>query len=183
MKKVEFYNSPDGSVVEKPFGEPFFVYDQSCKAITDEMIAKIRNLYPEAFKALAELYSKSERNKDFFEFRIVHRFIRCNFGEFDALSYDINTAGALCIEDVRCPLRGECLMEGVICKPRLQTELTNREREVALLLGQGLTNSEIAEELCISPFTVRRHIATIKERSGLKHTAQIRVKFANEKDN
>jgi len=55
--------------------------------------------------------------------------------------YDINTAGALCIEDVRCPLRGECLMEGVICKPRLQTELTNREREVALLLGQGLTNS------------------------------------------
>jgi len=55
--------------------------------------------------------------------------------------------------------------------------------EVALLLGQGLTNSEIAEELCISPFTVMRHIATINERSGLKHTAQIRVKFANEKDN
>ena len=39
--------------------------------------------------------------------------------------------------------------------------LTDREREVLDLLGQGLTNKEIAENLVISTNTVKRHIKSI----------------------
>ena len=141
------------------------------------MIVLIRDLYPAAFTALAELYSKSERNKDFFEFRIVHRFIRCNFGEYDALSYDINSVGELNMEDVRCPLRGECLFEGLICRSPMNTELSPRESEVAHLLAKGYSRQEVAYELEISIYTVTRHITNIKARLHLKTTNQIIAKF------
>lgn len=177
LERIEFYNCPDGSVNIKPFGQPMFVYDESCKKITQEMIVLIRDLYPAAFTALAELYSKSERNKDFFEFRIVHRFIRCNFGEYDALSYDINSVGELNMEDVRCPLRGECLFEGLICRCPMNTELSPRESEVAHLLAKGYSRQEVAVELEISIYTVTRHITNIKARLHLKTTNQIIAKF------
>ncbi|MBQ7851337.1 MAG: helix-turn-helix transcriptional regulator [Muribaculaceae bacterium] len=177
LERIEFYNCPDGSVNIKPFGQPMFVYDESYKKITQEMIVLIRDLYPAAFTALAELYSKSERNKDFFEFRIVHRFIRCNFGEYDALSYDINSVGELNMEDVRCPLRGECLFEGLICRCPMNTELSPRESEVAHLLAKGYSRQEVADELEISIYTVTRHITNIKARLHLKTTNQIIAKF------
>ena len=141
------------------------------------MMVLIRDFYPGAFKALSELYSKSERNRDYFEFRIVHRFIRCNFGEFDALSFDIGADGGFNVEDVRCPLRGECLLEGVICKPQMQTKLTERESDVAVRLSKGMSKQDIAEDLSISIYTVARHIANIKLRMNFKHTYQIIAYF------
>lgn len=177
LERIEFYNCPDGSINVKPFDKPMFVYDMSQRHITEEMIVLIRDLYPGAFSALSQLYSKSERNKDYFEFKIVHRFIRCNFGEYDALSYDISQVGCFNVEDVRCPMRGECLFEGIICKPTLQTTLSQREQEVATLLAQGLCRQEVADELSISVYTVNRHIANIKARMHFKHTQQIITHF------
>lgn len=177
LERIEFYNCPDGSVNFKPFDKPVAVYDMSCRHITEEIIVLIRDLYPAAFAALSRMYSQSERNKDFFEFRIVHRFIRCNFGEYDALTYDISQVGVFNIEDVRCPLRGECMYEGVICKPTLQTKLSQREQEVAELLALGLSRQEIADELTISIYTVSRHIANIKARMHFRHTQQIITHF------
>ncbi|WP_297071262.1 response regulator transcription factor [uncultured Duncaniella sp.] len=177
LEKTEFYNCPDGSINVKPYDKPMFVYDQSCRKVTEEMLILIRDLYPGAFTALSELYSRSERNREFFEFRIVHRFIRCNFGEYDALSYDINGVGEFNFEDVRCPMRGECLFEGEICKPVLQTRLSAREQEVAELLSEGLCPAEIGEELQISIMTVRNHIQHIKARLHLKNTSQIVARF------
>lgn len=177
LEKIEFYNCPDGSINVKPFDKPMFVFEQNCRKVTEEMLILIRDLYPAAFTALSELYSKSERNREYFEFRIVHRFIRCNFGEYDALSYDINQVGEFNFEDVRCPMRGECIFEGVICKPTLQTELSPRESEVASLLAAGLSPLEIGEELQISVLTVRNHIQHIKARLHLKNTTQIISRF------
>lgn len=40
-------------------------------------------------------------------------------------------------------------------------DLTEREREVLVLIAQGYTNQAIAEQLVISPKTVRNHISSI----------------------
>ena len=173
LEKYEFFNAPDGSVYVKPFDKPMFVYDISCKQITDELIVLIRDLYPGAFNALSKLYSKSELNHGFFIFKIVHRFIRCNLGENDTLNFDINRVGSINVEEVRCPMRGECLYEGIICKPTLQSKLSDREEKVGRLLATGLSNMEVAEELGISLCTVHRHIANIKARLHFKNTNQI----------
>jgi DNA-binding NarL/FixJ family response regulator len=39
--------------------------------------------------------------------------------------------------------------------------LTDREREVLALVGRGLTNSEIGEELFLSPLTAKTHVSRI----------------------
>jgi len=46
-------------------------------------------------------------------------------------------------------------------RPPLCDDLTEREREVLTLIGQGNSNKEIARELCISEKTVKNHIANI----------------------
>jgi RNA polymerase sigma factor (sigma-70 family) len=44
--------------------------------------------------------------------------------------------------------------------PVLQS-LTDREREVLVLLARGLTNKEIARDLTITPNTVKRHLKSL----------------------
>jgi DNA-binding CsgD family transcriptional regulator len=51
---------------------------------------------------------------------------------------------------------------------RRKSTLTPREREVFRLLAEGLTATEIAEELVLSPLTVRTHIQNGKDRLGAK---------------
>ena len=46
-------------------------------------------------------------------------------------------------------------------------QLTPREREVARLAYSGLTNPEIADRLCISQYTVKRHMHSIFEKLGI----------------
>lgn len=179
LANLEFYTCPDGAVNIKPMEGAMFPYDTSCRNITEEMMVIIRDRYPEAFAALSQIYSRSEKNKIFYEYNMVHRFIRCNFGEYDTLSCDVSHSGDLNIEEVKCPLRGECIHEGVICKPRLQTALSEREHEVATLLGSGMTKQDVADELHISICTVSRHVANIKARLHFKHTHQIVSHFHN----
>lgn len=52
-------------------------------------------------------------------------------------------------------------------------DLTSREREVVALIGQGRSNSEIAETLVLSKRTVEKHIANILAKLGLASRAQI----------
>lgn len=53
--------------------------------------------------------------------------------------------------------------------PPLLTTLTQREREVLVLLTRGLTNKAIAETLYITPNTVKRHLKSIFAKLGV-HT-------------
>ncbi len=44
---------------------------------------------------------------------------------------------------------------------RLDSSLTDREQEIALLVGQGLSNKDIADRLHISTITVRHHLTNL----------------------
>jgi DNA-binding NarL/FixJ family response regulator len=47
--------------------------------------------------------------------------------------------------------------------------LTPREREVALLVIQGLSNKEVARELELSPATAKLHVHRILQKLGAKN--------------
>ena len=52
-------------------------------------------------------------------------------------------------------------------------ELTRREREVTALVAEGLTNSEIAKRLFISPKTAAVHVSNILMKLGIANRAEI----------
>ncbi len=57
------------------------------------------------------------------------------------------------------------------------TSLSDREREVLLLLAQGLSNQEIADQLAITQSTLQTHRVHILEKLGLRTTADL-IKYA-----
>jgi DNA-binding NarL/FixJ family response regulator len=58
--------------------------------------------------------------------------------------------------------------------PRLP-ELTDREREVLALIGEGLSNDEIATRLVVSPATARTHVSRAMIKLGARDRAQLVV--------
>ncbi len=58
--------------------------------------------------------------------------------------------------------------------PRL-AELTEREREVLSLIGEGLSNEEIAGRLVVSPATARTHVSRAMIKLGARDRAQLVV--------
>jgi DNA-binding NarL/FixJ family response regulator len=56
-------------------------------------------------------------------------------------------------------------------------KLTVREREIIALVGRGLQNKAIANELKISENTVRIHIRNILRKYKLRNRTQIAVMF------
>ena len=51
---------------------------------------------------------------------------------------------------------------------RLACDVTRREREILGWVEAGKTNPEIAEILCISPLTVRKHLENTYEKLGVR---------------
>ena len=60
-------------------------------------------------------------------------------------------------------------------------KLTSRELEVLKLLVQGKTNSEIAEELCISIHTIKVYVANILQKLQVRDRIQAVIKAISEK--
>ena len=58
-------------------------------------------------------------------------------------------------------------------------DLTEREREVLRLIAQGLTNSAIAEQLVLSPKTVRNYITEIFSKLQVADRAQAIIQARN----
>jgi DNA-binding NarL/FixJ family response regulator len=89
------------------------------------------------------------------------------------------------IRAVRAVARGDSYLdpavtERVLCTYRKAAtgprgsaveELTTRELDVLTLIGRGLSNAEIADELCISGVTVKSHIGRIFLKLDLRDRA------------
>ncbi len=88
----------------------------------------------------------------------------------------VSTGGNVFQEDVLQCIRGR--MGGG--RKQLLAMLTQREQEIVELIAKGLSNQEIAETLYLSNGTVRNHISTILEKTGLEHRTQIAVKYLSE---
>ena len=56
--------------------------------------------------------------------------------------------------------------------------LTAAERRVCALIGEGLTNSETARRLSISPETAKTHTAHILQKLGLRNRSQVAAEQA-----
>jgi len=57
--------------------------------------------------------------------------------------------------------------------------LTTREREVARLVCEGLSNKDIANSLCISLSTVKDHVHRILQKTGLRSRSALAGCYVN----
>ncbi|MYS56326.1 response regulator [Streptomyces sp. SID6013] len=65
--------------------------------------------------------------------------------------------------------------DGPLASPDNIAALTGREREVAILAALGRSNDQIADELFLSPFTVRSHIQRAMTKVQARDRAQLVV--------
>ena len=70
------------------------------------------------------------------------------------------------------------VLPGVVESPAAVEEatsdgLTQREREVALLVADGLRSREVAERLAIAPQTVKSHLKTIFDKLGVRNRVEL----------
>ena len=90
LTNIEFFKTPDGEVMYKRQGEGVRQLDEHDRETVASLLSLIRTRYPEAFNAVSDIYSRSERNRPWYEFRMVSRFIRCNLGDYDTQTIDID---------------------------------------------------------------------------------------------
>lgn len=134
---------------------------------------KIQQIYPETWKKLCKLYG----DNDCFVFARVQRFLKCNFSAHDHRP-DIDDDENFDLEKVPCPMRGECT-DG-ICSPKLTTDLSKREIQIANCFVEGLSFDEIGERLYISPRTVHNHMTNIYAKlrfTGRKNPDRLLINF------
>lgn len=156
LNGIEFYVTPAGEIMISPESEAPKLYEMEDREFTEQFLEIITNRHPKAVAALGKLYLPSKLNRTYYEYRIVHRFIRCNFPCYDDKK-DIDNRGAFNFEFVQCPLKGECTLCNVVCNPEFDTQLTGRERDVMRQYFNGLKSDEIAEKLGISLHTLLKH--------------------------
>ena len=142
----------------------------------EQIFNKIEKEYPKAFDALCREYQLSMGNLPFFRYKVVKRFLKCNMGEYDSTHEDMRK-DEWNLEVVKCPMRGECKLEGVVCKPTRFSGLSRREEEVLFLAAEGKTSHEIAEALFLAEATVNHHVSNILRKVDAKNMKNAIMKY------
>jgi len=65
------------------------------------------------------------------------------------------------------PEAAQALVQSSNHPPVPGLDLTDREREVLALMVEGLNNTQIAEELTVSPSTIKSHVSSILSKLGV----------------
>jgi DNA-binding NarL/FixJ family response regulator len=58
--------------------------------------------------------------------------------------------------------------------------LTSRESEVVVLVGTGISNKEIAQQLGLSIGTVKQHVRSIFRKTGARHRYDLIAQIATQ---
>ena len=144
MTGMEFYFTPKGEVmIIDECGTRQL--EQSNREFISEIITRMGIFWPEALEKASLEYTDRRYN-----------ILKCNFGEFDS-TMDIDQMGNFHFEEVKCPLKGECKYEEIICKPKFNSTLSERELSVMRSFYEGMEENAIADKYCISLETVRTH--------------------------
>jgi len=102
-----------------------------------------------------------------------------------------NVSHTRLVEAIRAAGRGESLLDPSVTRdvitslaelsktlPKGDDDLSEREKEVLLLIAQGCTNKEIAARLVVSPFTARNHVIRILDKLGLSRRSEAAAQAA-----
>lgn len=177
MENLEFYILDNELWCIFPDGRNEQVTEHSVELVRD-ILSRIREFYPEAYKDLSKWYQKSSANIPYYQFLMVNRFCRCNFGKLDTTKKDVGRNGAFNFERIECPMRGECIHENKVCCPSFNSKLSEAELRVMKLVYEGLGNEEIAESLYLSPHTVKNHIKSVYLKLGIHEKSEF-IQYAH----
>ena len=177
MEQLEFYIYEQDLWCKYADGRNEVVTEDNTELI-QRLLELIREHYPDAYKALQREYQKSASNVRYYQYLIVRRFCKCNFGKLDTTKLDVEAFGRFNFEKVDCPLRGECKFEGVVCFPTFNTRLSDAELRVMKLVYEGMSKEEIAEQLYCSPHTVKNHIKSVYCKLGIHEKSEF-IQYAN----
>jgi len=172
MKNIEFHTTPDGEVLISN-GETFSLLKPGNRDFMHWWMDVIAKRWPEALLALEKKFNHLRGNIYFFEFKIVRMFLKCNFGNYDG-SLDVDELGNFNFEEVHCTLRGgDCDFENIVCKPKFNHGLSDRELEVMKLYYKGFMPAMISEKLFISEDTVVTHKKNVFKRLNIHSLAEL----------
>lgn len=177
MEGLEFYTF-DSELWYRVSDGTTDIVDETKMDVIQPLLSMIRDMYPKAYEALKAEYLKSAANVPYYQYLIVRRFCKCNFGKLDTTQTDVSN-GSFNFEKVDCPLRGECKYEGVICMPKFNSTLSKAEERVMRLYFQGESKEEIANQLYLSVETVKNHIKASYLKLGVHEKAEF-VRHANQ---
>ena len=177
MENLEFYILDNELWCIFPDGRNEQVTEHSVELVRD-ILSRIREFYPEAYKDLSKWYQKSSANVPYYQFLMVNRFCRCNFGKLDTTKKDVSRNGAFNFERIECPMRGECIHENKVCCPSFNSKLSEAELRVMKLVYDGFGNDEIAELLYLSPHTVKNHVKSVYLKLGIHEKSEF-IRYAN----
>ncbi len=96
-----------------------------------------------------------------------------------------NVGHARLVEAIRAVGRGQSLLDPSVTRevidrlaelskavPGPEDILSEREKEILLLVAEGCTNKEIAAKLFLSPYTARNHVIRILDKLGLSRRSE-----------
>lgn len=165
MKRFEFWeNRQNGPImIENLETGEIEAFNPKSEYI-DFLLKRIEEDYPEAYSWLKENYKNHANHR----FIMALRFLKCNFSENDK-TCDLESDGGFNIEDVHCPLKREgllCQAQNIVCHPKLNSQLTDRELEYVPFLISGLDTIKISNLMCVSHFTVENTRKKIYRKLG-----------------
>jgi len=93
------------------------------------------------------------------------------FSKLEAYLIDISNGSIIMSESLASVLFRE------VMKINMTKPLSNRENEVLSLVAKGYSNTDIADQLCISVYTVKNHISNLMKKMNVKNRSQLALSF------